>query len=207
MSLVKLIDGFNHYEYKYYFIDTNIWIALLRYTILEDKDDRVAPYINFIEQIISHNDNIDNLPAKIVKGTERIKIVFTNVLLSEIVNTSLREICMKEYFGKAKYKQFKFKDDYRNNVNSDYNIQLALLVDDIKSYSNHIIQIDDFFSKSNYSVFLDKINNSIDYNDLYFEHFIANSNLKMCLITDDGDFIPSSFPILTMNKHLLKLNK
>lgn len=209
MSLVKSINGFNHYEYKYYFIDTNIWIAYLRYTILDDKEDKVIPYINFIDEIIRHNEHLAGLPKKLADKSHHIKIIFSNTLLSEILNTSLREICMKEYFRKLdkNYKQFIFKNDYRSNVKSDYKEQLAILVDDIKSYSNHILQLDDFFSHSVYPVYLDRIDCNIDYNDMYFEHIITNSNLEICLVTDDGDFTPSTFPILTLNRNLLKIKK
>lgn len=206
MSLIKSIDGFNYHTYKYYFIDTNIWIAFLRYTLLSDSDKKVEPYISFIEKIISYNEELKKLPPKVAKKAIPFKIIFSNSLLSEIINTSLREIFMKKYFSdiNQNYKSYNFKQDYRNNINSDYNQQLLLLKDDIKSYNEHILQIDDYFTNTNYTILLDKINSTIDYNDMYFDHIIQNSNLEICLVTDDGDFTSSSFPILTLNKTLLQ---
>lgn len=206
MSLVKNIEGFNFHLHKYYFIDTNIWIAFLRYTLLNDSNAKVAPYVSFIEDIITYNEELRKLPSKVYKKAIPIKIIFSNTLLSEIINTSLREIFMKDYFASLgrNYKACSFKHDYRNNVNSDYNEQLALLIDDIKSYNDHIFQIDDYFTNTNYSNLLDKINSSMDYNDMYYEHIISNSNLDICLVTDDGDFVPSKFPILSLNNSLLK---
>lgn len=206
MSLAKCIVGFNFHLYKYYFIDTNIWIAFLRYTILSDSDKKVEPYISFIEDIISYNESLKKLPPRVSKKAVPIKIIFSNTLLSEIINTSLREIFMKEYFKSynKNHRNYNFKNDYRNNVNTDYNQQLSILIDDIKSYNEHILQIDDYFTNTNYSVLLDKIDSYMDYNDMYYEHIIQNSNLEICLVTDDGDFVPSSFPILSLNKTLLK---
>ncbi|MBF4515072.1 hypothetical protein IRZ71_01895 [Flavobacterium sp. ANB] len=204
MGLVKNIVGFNYFDYKYYFVDTNIWIAFLKYTILSDSDKDVEPYIAFLEDIINHNERLNQLPASIAKKGTYVKIVLSNTLLSEIINTSLREIFMKEYFGQAKYKQYTFKNDYRDNVNSDYNTQLPILLDDIKSYKEHIIQIEDYFTNIQYSDLLNKLKPSMDYNDMYFEYIIQSSGLEICLITHDGDFCPTTFPILTLNKSLLR---
>jgi hypothetical protein len=206
MGLVKSINGFNCFTYKYYFIDTNIWIAFLRYTILSDNNTRVAPYVEFIEEIINHNERISQLPTRLAKKSEAIKIVLSNTLLSEIINTSLREILMKEYFAgiSQNYKNFTFKNDYRDNVNTDYTTQFSILIDDIKSFKDHIYQIEDYFLNITFSDLLDKINPSMDYNDMYFEYIIKSSGLEVCLITDDGDFTPSTFPILTLNNALLK---
>lgn len=206
MRLINSVAKFNIHTYKYYFIDTNIWIAFLRYTLLSDSNEKVTPYINFIESIIAHNESINSLPTKIRKKGILIKIIFSNTLLSEIINTSLREICMKQYFQNIEknYKNYNFKDDYRNNINSDFTNQLSILIDDIKSYKEHILQIDDYFTTTEYPTLLDKINTNMDYNDMYYEHIIQNSNLDICLITDDGDFAASSFPILSLNKKLLQ---
>jgi len=204
MGLVKNIVGFNYFDYKYYFVDTNIWIAFLRYTILSDNDKNVEPYILFIEEIINHNERLKTLPINVAKKGTFVKIILSNTLLSEIINTSLREIFMKEYFGQASYKQYTFKHDYRDNVNSDYNTQLPILLDDIKSYKDHIIQIDDYFTNIEYTDLLNKIGHSTDYNDMYFEYIIQSSGLDICLITHDGDFSPTTFPILTLNKTLLR---
>lgn len=204
MGLVKNIVDVNYFDYKYYFVDTNIWIAFLKYTILSNNDKEVEPYITFLEEIINHNERLKQQPANIVKKGTFIKIVLSNTLLSEIINTSLREIFMKEYFGQNKYKQYTFKNDYRDNVNSDYNTQLPILLDDIKSYKEHIIQIEDYFKNIEYSDLLDKMDSSMDYNDMYFEYTIQSSGLEICLITHDGDFSPTTFPILTLNKSLLR---
>lgn len=204
MSLVKNIVGFNYFNYKYYFVDTNIWIAFLRYTILSDNDKKVEPYVMFLEEIINHNERLKQQPPNVAKKGTYIKIVLSNTLLSEIVNTSLREIFMKQYFGPTKYKQYTFKSDYRDNVRSDYNKQLPILLDDIKSYKEHIFQIEDYFTTIKYSDLLDQMDSSMDYNDMYFEYIIKRSCLKICLITHDGDFNPTTFPILTLNKSLLR---
>lgn len=206
MEIINLNDA-NLDSYDYYFLDTNVWIAFLRYNF-DSNESNTYKYVTFIEDIMEHNENRKKQPSKVQKKIPEKKIILSSLLLSEILNTAMREIYMKNYFTGNSYKSKNFKNDYRNNVQSDYSDKIEILSSDLISFQNHIEQINDSFGSLNYCNILQKqIKSNIDFNDDYFLLALQNSNLeKCCIITDDADFnsVTCSLPIITLNKNLIR---
>ncbi len=187
----KLPESFSHY-----FFDSNVWIAFLKYNHKNNADRRFTPYIDFFEGVVQLNEITDPRLQKKVKNMP--KIVMTSMLLSEIINTYLRVVAMPSFLNKP---DGNFKKDYRNNIHSDYDKQLKILLDDIKSYSLIYEYVNDDFIELNPMELLIDLNRKVDFNDLYYMKLMEK--YQYVVVTDDGDFDSHDITVLTENQNLL----
>ncbi len=187
----KLPESFSHY-----FFDSNVWIAFLKYNHKNNADRRFTPYIDFFEGVVQLNEITDPRLQKKVKNMP--KIVMTSMLLSEIINTYLRVVAMPSFLNKP---DGNLKRDYRNNIHSDYDKQLKILLDDIKSYSLIYEYVNDDFIELNPMELLIDLNRKVDFNDLYYMKLMEKH--RFVVVTDDGDFDSHDITVLTENQNLL----
>lgn len=83
-------------KYKLYFIDANIWIAIIKYNNFNKKDIDFQPYFDFFEALV----NLNSLPNKLIKKDKyKPKIIMTSMLLSEIINAYLRNVAMPAFLN------------------------------------------------------------------------------------------------------------
>jgi predicted nucleic acid-binding protein len=94
-----------------------------------------------------------------------------------------------------------FKKEYRNNIHSDYDKQLKILLDDLKSYSFIYEYVKDDFNELNPMELLSDLNRKVDFNDLYYMKLMEK--YQYVIVTDDGDFDSHEITVLTENKNLL----
>ena len=92
---------------EFYFLDANVWIAVLESLANSTIGAYERPYIDFVEAVVVLHSYDD--PKLLKKIKNQPKFVMTSLLLSEIINTYLREVAMKNYFGKDNYKKYNFK--------------------------------------------------------------------------------------------------
>jgi predicted nucleic acid-binding protein len=187
----KLPESFSHY-----FFDSNVWIAFLKYNHKNNADRRFTPYIDLFEGVVQLNAITEPKLQRKVKHIP--KIVMTSMLLSEIINTYLRVVAMPSFLNKP---NSDFKKEYRNNIHSDYDKQLKILLDDLKSYSFIYEYVKDDFNELNPMELLSDLNRKVDFNDLYYMKLMEK--YQYVIVTDDGDFDSHEITVLTENKNLL----
>ena len=201
-------------SYPRYFIDSNVWIALLE-SLGFSSEPRFEPYLTFFEGIVSLN--IETDPKLLKKIRNKPNIIVTSLLLSEIFNGFMRQVAMKVYYSIEatkngpltqeeieKYiRKFEFKRDYRKT--NDYSEKLGKLKSNFKAYKNYIDFRDDNFTELGPISLVDSISDDADFNDFYYYYSLAPENIP--IITDDHDFIFQDIPIITANKRLLDIMK
>jgi predicted nucleic acid-binding protein len=197
MASVTELKNFDPQTYPVYFFDANIWIALIKQNNLNKKEKGFDDYINLFEAIVHLNSISDPKVVKKIKCKPRIAI--TSMLLSEIINAYLRRVAMPAFLNGN---SGDFKKDYRENIYSDYDKQLKIIISDILSYSFLFQFVDDAFSTFNHDVFLSSLNRNLDFNDLYYLNLMEINSIA--IVTHDKDFNSSNVNILTSNYKLLK---
>lgn len=186
-------------SHQFYFFDANIWIAILKNNQYDNAEKYYQPYIDFFESIVNLNTITDTKILKKVKNVP--KIVFTSMLLSEIINAYLRNVAMPAFL-RCKPGEGNFKKDYRENVYSDFDKQIKILVSDIQQFSFLFHIVDDSFSKIGIGNSLNLLDRKIDFNDLYYS--LLMKELSIPIVTHDKDFKFDSITIITTNSILLQ---
>ena len=195
------INNVTPQDYKLFFCDANVWIAALKYFGSGPQKNYEAPYVDFFQAIIELNVNIKNEPKLAKKIKNKPKIVLTSVVLSETINAYMRGIAMKAYFN-GDTTGYSFKNDYRDNPNSDYKTQFDNLVSDISAFKDYTVLIDDDFSNIKPFELLKNMPSNTDFNDFYYYKLLKDK--KIPIITHDTDFLFEDIPIITNNHKLLK---
>lgn len=197
------ITSFPVDEYPYYYCDANVWIAALKCYCSGSVDAYEEPYHIFIEAVVNLNEEQDSQVLKTIK--HQPKIILTSLVLSEIVNSFMRNVAMKSYFmGSVQSRQPEFKKDYRDNPSSDYRRQLKNLCTDIIAFSDYTILQDDEFNKTDPYSWIGNLHTiDADFNDLYYFEFLKDKNIPF--VTSDKDFKFQDVPIVTANRKLLNL--
>lgn len=185
-----------------YFCDANVWIAILKYFGLGGVTPDEVPYQDFFEAIINLNENNDPEAVKHIKY--KPKIFLTSMLLSEIINTYMRKVAMRSFFGGGvTYKSLDYKKDYRENPTSDYKKQIGTFTSDLASFQDYVILINDDFSNIDPFSFLPSLSSqSTDFNDLYYYHLLKGKGVPF--VTNDKDCLFQDIPIITNHSALLK---
>lgn len=177
-----------------YFIDANVWIyAMQNPNSLQYWENK---YANFFFDII--DSDLDPQP----------KIILPSLLISEIINTYLRQVALKEYkkiVGASSVSPDYFKRDYRPTQH--YKDNLEQICDDILGYKSSIDFVSDDLMVKNPDIILKVPSSNFDYNDyIYYcmcQDISATTSLAM--ITNDSDMDVSDIKILTENRTLLAL--
>lgn len=185
-----------------YFCDANVWIAALKYYCAGGGvTSQEEPYQRFMEAIIElHTNNVQGITPGI---THKPKIVVTSTLLSEIINTYMRNVAMKTFYGGGEeYRSISFKSGYRDNPQSDYRQQLEGLCTDLLALMDYTVLVNDEFSSIDLaSFFYSLYNDNVDFNDQYFYYCIRDKGIP--IITHDKDFLFNDIPIITAQRALL----
>ena len=178
----------------FYFIDANVWIYALQDDDWMENWQQV--YSEFFYDIL--DSTLDPPP----------KILMPSVLISEILNTYLRSIAMREYKKEqdiSDREPFTFKQHYRPTQH--YRDNYDQLCDDIKAFRKGLHFISDELIVSENPAFLASSEESLDFNDNFF-YLLCKEFQKanpVVIVTNDGDFEIKDIPILTRNHNLLKL--
>jgi hypothetical protein len=202
MPAIRITD-LDTSDKELYFIDTNIWILALSKS-RPKPDNYLFCYLEFFERIIEINELARIGDPVIINCNYIPKIAVTSLLLSEIINTYLRQVAMPAFFKKNDCKGINFKGAYRDDPNSDHNKQLAIIIDDLCGlYASGAIKlIDDEFSTSNPFEQLKEMPPKMDFNDyIYFKQF-KKKNIP--IVTNDADFSFSELVVITNNNRLLR---
>lgn len=196
------LQGYIPENHPLYFCDANVWIAILKAYGLGGVDNAEVPYRDFFEAIINLNEINDPEVAKKIKN--KPKIILTSLLLSEIINTYMRKVAMKAFFGGGDtYKGLNFKDAYRDNPTSDYKKQITTFVSDFNIFLGYTVLWDDEFQNLSPENLLSLMTSlPIDFNDLYFIQQLKNKNIP--IVTHDKDFLSQDLFIITDNPSLLR---
>jgi hypothetical protein len=176
-----------------YFIDANVWIYSLQG--FDDLQRWQQRYFDFFYDIVES------------KRIPEPKIILTSLLLSEIINTYLKQIAIPDYkllMGIPFSQEFKFKTDYRPTAH--YEESFARIMDDIFSFRSSILFIDDK-DIANENTLLKNNIGIFDYNDYLYYCLCKelNKKHKVIIVTNDGDFKVNDIEIITSNRELLAL--
>lgn len=190
-------------DFPLYYCDANVWIATLKLYGNGVADSYELPYQTFVEAIVNLNENND--PQQIKKIKNKPKIILSSLVLSEIINSFMRNVAMKAYFGgNDEYKKHDYKKDYRDNPVSNYKKELTNLCTDISSFEDYtILEQDDFVNMKPYSWINQLSSLDADFNDLYYYKYLKSKGIPF--VTNDKDFNFQDIPIITANPKLLKL--
>ena len=179
-----------------YFLDANVWLyAIQNSNSLNQQLNRYEQlYAEFFNDIF--DSNLDPQP----------KIIMTGILFSEIVNSYLKKVAMKNYITKFnKPDELDYKREYRPT--SHYLTSYQQIVDDIYSYQECFEYISDRPILQD-EPSIKSISSNFDFNDHFYIHLckkhIKDGN-ELLFVTNDSDFIVEDLPILTNNRNLLAL--
>lgn len=191
---IKKLTQYTKVEPITYFIDAQVWIYSMN--SFEDKKWWEERYIKFFFDIIESDIN------------PKPKILVSTLLISEIINTYLRQVAMPEYklFNDvSKNDSFNFKKDYR--ITNHYKNSYKQVCDDIFSYKESILFCNDSSIISNAESILKADISAFDFNDysyyLLCKEFSKDNTIK--ILTNDGDFMVKDIDMITLNKDLLNL--
>jgi len=214
MSAVK-ISEVKPTDHSAYFIDSNVWLAWFQHqrvmSLEESKKSfpsEIKPkpeytdYLIFLDELITHHLTYDEgkhgkLP------NPKPKILFSSLLATEIVNAYSRNISQRlfKFDTKSGIKTFK---EYRHTPH--YRSELRMLVDDILTFKDLCVCIDDNFNELDFFNRIKEFTNKYDFNDFFY--------MNTCkvwggcpIITHDGDFSHPDFHVLTMNTKMLPKEK
>jgi len=186
-----------------YFLDANIWIELLAGSsgLQNQAKDDMAPYRAFVDGIMAAWDEVIER-GKTGQSTPP-KIIITPTILSETVNTYMRNIATAAYFRthpSPKGKKNAFKQDYRGI--DGYAQQLARLYHDIRAYERYISWEPDLFDKKMAVGILSNTAADADFNDYHYQ-LLVKKWPKVAIITHNKDFAHTIVRVLTANRKLL----
>lgn len=190
---INKVSELNISSHSLYFCDTMVWIAALKHYGIGNIESREKEYIRFIEKIVEYS---------IESNEGKPQIAMTSMLLSEIINTYMRKVAMKTYFGDKFHGGLNFKSSYRDNPEADYRKQLNNIITDLKCFEDYIVFIDDSFIELKPFDMLDNLTDTIDYNDYYYYCILKKHNIP--IITDDSDILFEDILIFTNHNKLLQ---
>jgi hypothetical protein len=183
----------NHHPTKgaKYLLDSNIWIDIL--TPKNKPPEKQIRYRKFF--------------SNLTKSENNVMIIVPALLISEVFNRILKEVCMKKYIreNKINFKDYIipgdfYKNTYRPSVH--YIASYKKLCDDLLSYANFIEFVNDGFNTSiPYTELLTDLPVSLDFNDFVY-YTLAKKN-GYFLVTDDKDFWIKDVQIITESSTLL----
>jgi hypothetical protein len=203
--LIHNIKSFAVEDYPLYFCDANVWIAALKYYgICGGTVDYEKPYQDFISALVNLNELSD--PDAIKRRKNKPKIILTCLVLSEVINSYMRNVAMKAFFGGGdELKKHDFKRDYRDNPDSDYKDQLENLCTDIIAFSDYTTLFnDDFNLIEPFTIITSLPTIDADFNDLYYYSYFKDKNIPV--VTHDKDFKFKDMDIITSNRELIRLS-
>jgi len=200
---IKNIKNYQTNSQPYYFLDANVWIAVLSSSVTNKIKEREAPYIAFFEEIIEKSAKPSAKLKKILKkqGLYTPKIAMTSMLMSEIFNTYMRNIAMPLCMGEDGAKQSNYKRDYRGT--KDHDEQLEELKENFLDYYDYMHFVDDDLNALNPKEICNSINSKSDFNDLYYCALMSSYGIP--IVTHDRDFITEKVEIITSQRALLDL--
>jgi hypothetical protein len=194
-----------------YFLDANVWLFyLLDLYLAEFGISTLTPsqlhqkaYAPVVEQLL---------------GEESVKIAFTPLLVSEIVNAFVRKYAMRAYllesgWAAAELDKAHFKHHYRDTPygRDHYRLTVKFITDNLASYieSGRLVVTELGFrdpEQAHYLVYNFKSSPASDFNDYcYYELCLGeHPHQPWPLITDDADFGFNDLEIYTLNPHLLQ---
>ncbi|MVM40393.1 hypothetical protein GO730_26605 [Spirosoma sp. HMF3257] len=197
------IKGYSPEEYPFYFFDANVWIAKLKSSNNLHLDTFDADYLNLFDAIIT----LQNHPPAIRKKIKGHipKIVMTSMLLSEIINTYMRKISMRNFYPTGPIDPNAFKN-FRKQL--AYKKDLLNLISDIQAFDDYVYQVDDDFGNVYKTDILSSLSRKAmdhDFNDYYYYHLFKNKGIA--IVTRDSDFTFEDQIIVTGHPDLLKLSR
>ena len=180
-----------------YFLDANVWYY---YFNSINPSNRQKKYIKFVDDIIGFNDS------------PKPKIIVSNLVISEVVNRSLRSIDMLRYAedqgdNPQEYSRINKKDYYKTvyrkteQFRSDYDKRCS----DFKDFLGIIEFSKDCSDLLRPGDILSSKGVNIDFNDRIFIRFAKK--YEYIVVTDDGDFWEKNITIYTANNDLLEKQK
>lgn len=169
-----------------YLIDTNVWIHALDPSPVGTKDAKM--YVDFVSSFLSCQ-----LP-------EPPRIVFTQLLFSELINTFIFKHKFPEWKTKQKIVTPDFKKTYRKS--NEYLADLQTLYDDLLVYEKNIKFIDSNMSTESFIKILENPTSDMDINDSFLIETCATNGLVF--LTNDNDFFHPGIEIITLNKDLIE---
>lgn len=172
-----------------YFLDTNVWLAILADTF---NTKRYRPYLEFFNKIIDWS------------GKDSPKIAITNLLLAEVINRMIHSIHYPEYKAintpvPGESDREHFKKTYRPS--EQYAIDLESVCRDIRSYHNRIEFVSDNLDQYNCRDLIKNIPQHLDINDYLLGKIALSQGL--IVVTDDSDFLIEDVTVFTANSELL----
>jgi hypothetical protein len=194
------IENFDPASRPYYFFDANVWIAILA----GENTKKVQPYINFFESVISLNE-LEGAALKVLikQKKHQPKIIMTSLLMSEIFNTYMRNVAMRQFYNSREVSTKNYKKDYRKTT--DHEHQLKRLKANFLSYKNYFdLKNDKFGTTMTPLAVCNQLLSNADFNDFYYYYQLVDDNIP--IVTEDGDFIFQDIEIITDNSALLRIN-
>jgi len=191
-NIIKLKDN-TPVKSCLYFLDAQIWVYATQSFNMSNENWQLR-YVNFFQSIID-NDLVT-----------KPKILLNSLLLSEIINTYMKQIAFVDYCKSLNKStnEVSYKKEYRKDPH--YKTSFKYINDEIKSYRTIIEFVDDKHIVNQFPDFLKADILPFDLNDYYFyltckEYSKIN---ELICITNDGDFLVNDINILTYNKELLQ---
>lgn len=177
-----------------YFLDANVWIYAMQDESLLNSYEIL--YFNFFYNLIDSQ----LLPQP--------KIILPTLLFSEIVNTYLTRVAIKDYKAEQGISQstpLDFKKDYRST--NHYRDSYKKICDDIMAFRSSIVFLNDSSVVKNPPSYLNWNVKEFDFNDFFYYHICKEYQKQnnITIITNDGDFRISDIPIITVHKDILDL--
>lgn len=189
-------------EHSLYFLDANVWIAVLKHTGSQALVGKEQQYVDFFEAVVAYH----SLQPSLQKKLKHVpKFVMTSLLLSEVINAYMRKVAMVAFFSARgeSAKNYDFKTYYRPI--SDYATRLRSIITDIQAFADFIVFEDDQFLAVDPMDLLSELSanpNQYDFNDLYFGRIARLQD--WALVTNDGDSLFDEVPIITAKESLLR---
>lgn len=174
-----------------YFFDANVWIYYLQN--FHSLNPYEQDYFYFFDDVTTST--LDPYPT----------ILMPTILLSEIVNTYLRQIAMKEYIqSNGLTNNIDFKRDYRPTAH--FKNAYAQVLDDIFAFEDIFENVNNGTLITN-SAFIKSNSSSLDFNDTAYYHYCLEyaKTKTVTFVTNDRDFAVENINILTNQPYLLSL--
>lgn len=177
-----------------YFLDANVWIYAMQDESLLNRYE--TPYFNFFYKIIDS------------QLFPQPRIILPTLLFSEIVNTYLTRVAIRDYKAQENIPDktaLDFKKDYRPTKH--YRDSYKKICDDIMALRSSIIFINDDSVVKNPPGYLNWDVKEFDFNDFFYYQICKEyqKQNKITIITNDGDFRINDIPIITVNRDILNL--
>ncbi|WP_019949632.1 PIN domain-containing protein [Hymenobacter aerophilus] len=174
---------------RLYFFDANVWFYIIEGAPTPDA----KPYLEFWAKLTELSD-----------GTTPV-IVATSLLIAETLNAYLQagfRVHKKEQERTgADTRGWTFKDNYRGTAH--FRQQRDNFTYQFIAYQDYISIVSDSVDEVDVWQMLERIPAIADFNDFYYVRFCQHH--QHTIVTHDKDFRFEGVPILTANRHLLRL--